>query len=258
MPNVSAGPSQGGCPVELLPSPLRITVLGTGLSPVTQLHHPASHTGLSAMRRKAVDEKTAAVQTAKTMKAIEEEAGAQFARDQAEAAAHRASSLGEWVLNQETGHHYNAQHQWYYDTGSKMYYGGEPPAWTASPTTLPHAAHFEVMYPPLTRPRPTPGQSPPTNAAASERGAGSRTAAHPLSGLGGYAMPSVGRIGGAKGVGRVEDQAADAQVSVGVRVEDEGRQPEVGATWPQTTRLQQGPSKAFPQSFFAHPIEETC
>ncbi|RMZ52440.1 hypothetical protein APUTEX25_000019, partial [Auxenochlorella protothecoides] len=101
---------------------------------------------LSAMRRKAVDEKAAAVQTAKTMKAIEEEAAAQFARDRAEAAAHRAASLGEWVLNHETGQHYNAQHRWYYDSGSKMYYGGDPPDWTASPATLPHAARFERKH----------------------------------------------------------------------------------------------------------------
>ncbi|KAL6769253.1 hypothetical protein ACKKBG_A18085 [Auxenochlorella protothecoides x Auxenochlorella symbiontica] len=166
---------------------------------------------LSAMRRKAVDEKAAAVQTAKTMKAIEEEAAAQFARDRAEAAAHRAASLGEWVLNHETGQHYNAQHRWYYDSGSKMYYGGDPPDWTASPATLPHAARFEVMYPPLTRPRPTPGQGPPAAASAAGARASGRAAAHPLSGLGGYAMPSVGRIGGAKGVGRVEAKATDAQ-----------------------------------------------
>lgn len=177
--------------------------------------HPCPHTGLSAMRRKAVGEKAAAVQTAKTMKAIEEEAAAQFARDRAEAAAHRAASLGEWVLNHETGQHYNAQHRWYYDSGSKMYYGGDPPDWTASPATLPHAARFEVMYPPLTRPRPTPGQGPPAAASAAGARASGRAAAHPLSGLGGYTMPSVGRIGGAKGVGRVEAEATDAQVGKG-------------------------------------------
>lgn len=53
--------------------------------------------GLRDMRRKAGEEKEAAEQMSKTMKAIESTAAEQYARDQAEAARQKAETLGEWV-----------------------------------------------------------------------------------------------------------------------------------------------------------------
>lgn len=49
------------------------------------------------MRRKAGEEKKEAEQMSKNMKAIESTAAEQYARDQAEAARHKAQTLGEWV-----------------------------------------------------------------------------------------------------------------------------------------------------------------
>lgn len=127
------------------------------------------------------------------------------------------------VLGEDTGYHYNALHRWYYDTGSKMYYGGEPPEWTAAPSGLPHAARFEVMYPPL----PVAAAPPPrTTTAAQQR----QLSKHPLADVGGHAMPSIGRIGAAKGLGTAEEQAASAKARLylcvhvwGVCLSGEGR-----------------------------------
>lgn len=109
----------------------------------------------------------------------------------------------------ETGYHYNALHRWYYDTKSKTYYGGEPADWTQQPSSLPHAARFEVMHAPLTAPR-KPSAAPKVS------GVTKAAKAHPLAGVGGYAMPSTGRIGGAKSVGFVDEkhkgEAPSAQV----------------------------------------------
>lgn len=117
-----------------------------------------------------------------------------------------------------------------------MYYGGEPVVWTKDPA-IPQEARYEVLNKPL----PPPSHPPPAAAAAAARPVAARPAggaaaaarpaggaaaaaagpaavragtkvatAHPLAGVGGYQMPDVGRIGGAKGVGSREAQQAAA------------------------------------------------
>lgn len=127
---------------------------------------------------------------------------------------HSASHFPLQVLNTESGYHYNALHRWYYDTKSKMYYGGEPPDWTQQPADLPPSARFEAMHAPLTAPRQAPVVSQP------KVPAGAAAKAHPLAAVGGYAMPSAGRIGGAKSIGFVDDTSkkADGDQKASVRV----------------------------------------
>lgn len=120
----------------------------------------------------------------------------------------------------DCGYYYNAVQRWYYDFKSKMYYGGDPLAWTADPS-LPRDARYEVMSQPQ-QPgtnRPALGAAMPAAAASSRPAAAAAvrpgmraTPAHPLAGLGGYQMPKDGRIGGAKGVGAAHAQqpAADS------------------------------------------------
>ncbi len=122
-------------------------------------------------------------------------------------------------------------------THAGMYYGGEPVEWTSVPG-IPHEARYEVMNKPL----PPPAHPPPRSAvaaavrpaaaaaaAAAARPAAARPAGgaavaagavragakvapqHPLAGVGGYQMPDVGRIGGAKGVGSAAAGSAAQQ-----------------------------------------------
>lgn len=117
----------------------------------------------------------------------------------------------------DSGYYYNALHRWYYDLKSTMYYGGDPPEWTANPP-LP----ADARYAGAAQPRAAPGGAAPASKAAvsgpasRQHGAAVASAAvaartvvpgskvsqaHPLAGVGGYQMPSVGKIGGAKGLG---------------------------------------------------------
>ncbi|KAK2077350.1 hypothetical protein QBZ16_004984 [Prototheca wickerhamii] len=67
---------------------------------------------LRDMRRRAEEEKKSEAQLATTMKNIEQAAAAQFSRDKDEELRYRKATLGEWVLNTESGYHYNALHRW--------------------------------------------------------------------------------------------------------------------------------------------------
>lgn len=124
--------------------------------------------------------------------------------------------------------------RWYFDVKTSYYYGGEPVAWTQQPG-IPSAAMFGVA--------PFEGgdaaaqaaakaaaaaaaskagggaaaSSKPAAAGAAADGQGVRVVkkvvqlpSHPLSGVGGHAMPVSGRIGGAKGVGIADPAAAAA------------------------------------------------
>lgn len=127
-----------------------------------------------------------------------------------------------------------------------MYYGGDPVEWTSNPA-IPREARYEVMNKPLPPPAHPPpaaalanakpaapaaaaagsggsssavggGVRPAAAAAATAAAAGVRAGSkvvkvHPLADVGGYQMPSVGRIGGAKGlhVGGSTAAAAAAQ-----------------------------------------------
>jgi hypothetical protein len=150
--------------------------------------------------------------TAAALKSIEAAAGARFAEDRASAAAAASAALGSWEPQPSTGYYYNARHRWYYDKGSRQYYGGEPAAWTAAPP-IPREARYESMRAAaLGGGGAEAGGAAPAAAAASRPAAaaagggavlpGMQAAArHPQAGVGGYQMPLAGRIGGAKGVG---------------------------------------------------------
>ena len=131
----------------------------------------------------------------------------------------------------DTGYYYNAIQRWYYDLKSKMYYGGDPADWTNTPP-IPKEALYGASRDPPSRIAPIAGSSGARPAAAASTTGGSSVsvtatttaavgnriimtgrvpqtilpgqkavAAHPLAGIGGYQMPEIGRIGGAKGFG---------------------------------------------------------
>ncbi|GAB4816832.1 hypothetical protein N2152v2_003878 [Parachlorella kessleri] len=197
-------------------------------------HKEAVARKLADMKKMGETQKREEQQTATAMASIEAAAQRQYQADLAAVAQLRKQTLGEWVWNVEAAYYYNAVHRYYYDPKTKMYYGGDPVEWTASPA-MPHDARYEVMNKPL----PPPSHPPPPSAAAAHArpamaagaaGAGnSRTASgnaaaaaaarpgavrvgmrvapqHPQAGVGGYQMPEVGRIGGAKGVGLTQQQ----------------------------------------------------
>lgn len=95
-----------------------------------------------------------------------------------------------------------------------MYYGGEPADWTNSPQ-IPTEAYYSSAGSAATQPPPLPPSlSPAAGVAARSAVAGSRIPqtvlpgmkivhAHPQAGVGGYQMPALGKIGGAKGIGSV-------------------------------------------------------
>lgn len=97
---------------------------------------------------------------------------------------------GEWTLHESTGYYYNALHRWYYDTKSRMYYGGTPPAWTSAPS-IPASA--------LWNERAAPQDPLLAGLGVSKYPKGMKVGVidHPLAGVGGYQMPTSGdfRIG---------------------------------------------------------------
>ena len=63
-----------------------------------------------------------------------------------------SAHLAKWYVDQQvkaegSEYLYNAVHQYYYDTASSMYYGGDPPTWTKVPG-LPEEAKYESMNAP--------------------------------------------------------------------------------------------------------------
>ncbi|CAL8468419.1 g7959 [Coccomyxa elongata] len=150
---------------------------------------------LRQMRQKADSDKKEAVLADKTMSSIEAAAKKQYEKDLAAAKA-VASSHGEWVLDEGSGHYYNAAQRYYFSRETGMYYGGDPPAWTLQPE-MPPEALFKAQ--PKAEPASTSGQAAKTTAAKILLK--TMKAAHPLAGIGGYQMPKTGRIGGSKGVG---------------------------------------------------------
>lgn len=174
---------------------------------------------LSDMRKKADDDKRHESEMASTMGKIEAQAQRRFEEDQRAEQEHRRRALGTWELKMETGYHYNAVHRYYRDPTTGMYYGGDPPEWTSVPD-IPNEARYEVMagtVPPAAPARAAPAAAAAAPASSTGRGpaaprtglvaAGSRAvASHPLASVGGHQMPDVGRIGGAKGVGLVQQR----------------------------------------------------
>lgn len=182
--------------------------------------------GLSDMRKRSENEDREKAAAAHAMAGIEVAAKKQYEADKAAEEAAHAARIGTWVSRpfrviqffflpmtrspppspvpwpQEhhpgSGYYYNAAQRWYFDLKSRMYFGGEPPDWTADPP-IPAAARYDPPAPAPAAPaapRPTAARGPQNVVPGSKI-----VAAHPLAGVGGYQMPSVGRIGGAKGVG---------------------------------------------------------
>ena len=118
-----------------------------------------------------------------------------------------------------------------------MYYGGEPPDWTNTPK-IPLEAYYDASTKP--RPPPPPPLPPPASTshpAASAPGVARPTGrvpqtvlpgmkivhAHPQAGVGGYQMPDVGKIGGAKGMGSMlNNSSASASGKVDVKRKRDG------------------------------------
>jgi len=96
---------------------------------------------LRAMRQGAETAKREEAQTTAVLKSVEQQAAEQYARDQAAAEQELAVMHGTWEPDEGTGYLYNKAQRWYYDKATSMYYGGEPPTWTADPA-MPAAAKF--------------------------------------------------------------------------------------------------------------------
>ncbi|KAL4519555.1 hypothetical protein Ndes2526B_g01859 [Nannochloris sp. 'desiccata'] len=171
---------------------------------------------LSDMRQRSDREEKDRVSNERAMANIEAAAKRQYEADKAAETEHRqAQLLGKWELHSDSGYYYNAVHRWYYDRKTKMYYGGEPADWTNNPK-IPQEAYYGASST-ATKPKPPPPPPPPLLSSAG--GAAARNAvtsnriphtvlpgmkivhAHPQAGVGGYQMPEVGKIGGAKGIG---------------------------------------------------------
>lgn len=180
-----------------------------------KLHHEqgAKHKGnvqrkLSDMRKRADAERREQSQNDTMMAKIEAQARKQYAEDQKEAmgASPPPAHYGEWTWDPEADLYYNATLRWYYDLKSKMYYGGEPnPEWTDSPP-IPLGARYDYVPTCLgSAPASTAPMTKAHNSVLAPRsvsiGSAIQGSAHPMSAVGGYQMPTTGRIGGAKGVG---------------------------------------------------------
>lgn len=190
---------------------------------------------LSEMRRKADLEKKEEANAAESMAQIEAVAQKQFALDLVDKAISQYRPIGDWTWDAPSSYYYNARVRWYYDPKSKMYYGGEPsPDWTNTPG-IPYQARFEVAAEKLgamgsqtvnnnshnsSVPGEVMGGSGTTTATFAGEGGGGGggggvriggkiQALHPLAGVGGSQMPSIGRIGGAKGVGSLTMSTGD-------------------------------------------------
>jgi len=121
--------------------------------------------------------------------------------------------------------YYHQPLRWYYDHKTSWYYGGEPLAWTQTPS-MPSAALFGTASHEGGPAAGTgsasvqQGNRNSTGAAAAAAAAAAagpavkvvrkvvQLPAHPQAAIGGHQMPVEGRIGGAKGVGASQGAAA--------------------------------------------------
>lgn len=178
---------------------------------------------LRAMRVNAVAEKNEKKLVESSMSKIEFAAKRQFAKDKAAEEAHIAATLGSWALDSGTGYLYNALHRYYFDIKTGMYYGGDPVAWTTEPKMPKDARYKSAALVPG-------GESCAGGGSVEDRnGRGASTSgrrvniarvdasSHPLGSLGGYSMPSIGTIGGARGVGGAASTAAAANTAGAVK-----------------------------------------
>jgi hypothetical protein len=99
---------------------------------------------LRAMRQGAEAQKREEAQTEAVLKSVEQQAAEQYARDKAAAAEELAAINGTWEPDEGTGYLYNKAQRFYYDKASSMYYGGDPPEWTAKPA-IPAAARYAAL-----------------------------------------------------------------------------------------------------------------
>ena len=98
------------------------------------------------MRQGAETQKREEAQTTAVLKSVEQQAAEQYARDQAAAEQELAAMHGTWEPDEGTGYLYNKAQRYYYDKATSMYYGGDPPTWTAEPA-MPAAAKFGAEPP---------------------------------------------------------------------------------------------------------------
>jgi len=112
---------------------------------------------LRAMRQGAETAKREEAQTTAVLKSVEQQAAEQYARDQEAAEQELAAMHGTWEPDEGTGYLYNKAQRWYFDMATSMYYGGEPPTWTADPA-MPAAAKFGAKPAPAAGVKPAPGE----------------------------------------------------------------------------------------------------
>lgn len=154
---------------------------------------------LRDMGKKADEQKRIEKEAAKSIGNIEAAARKQYEED----LKAMESSCGKWVYQASTGYYYNEVYRWYYDLKTGWYYGGDPPDWAQDPQ-LPSAATFHNA----------PKEGGPAAGGSKKAGDHGKKdipevlvkrqvaiPAHPLANVGGYQMPTVGRLGAAKGVG---------------------------------------------------------
>ena len=108
------------------------------------------------MRQGAETQKREEAQTAAVLKSVEKQAAEQYARDKTAAAEELAAVNGTWEPDAGTGYLYNKAQRFYYDKTSSMYYGGDPPVWTAEPP-MPAAARYGAP-PPGAASKPASGE----------------------------------------------------------------------------------------------------
>lgn len=130
------------------------------------------------------------------------------------------------VYHEESGYYYNAAVGWYYDVASAMYYGGQPPDWTYTPnisknylfcaqaddsqrnTATADGAKANSEQVATVQQTADTGVQPKTK--LSKYPPGLRVQhSHPLSGIGGYQMPTSGTIASLRTSGGVEKKSKE-------------------------------------------------
>ncbi|KAK9848656.1 hypothetical protein WJX84_002334 [Apatococcus fuscideae] len=165
---------------------------------------------LRDMRRKAVSDKKEEELAVSTMSSIKAKARKEYEEDMRKAGEAQRDHIGTWRRKQDEDVKkdadlwHNSAVDYYFDDVTKMYYGGDPAAWTTQPE-IPNEARFENA--------PHAGNAP-AKGPGSSAGQASKPAPvqkklvpkHPLAELGGRSMPEFGHIGGAKGIGSSDKQ----------------------------------------------------
>lgn len=99
-----------------------------------------------------------------------------------------------------------------------MYYGGDPPAWTTTPA-IPADARYERLSAAASVATTAVTAKPTASSSFQQQqqpvGKRIEKSAHPLSGIGGFRMPTKGTIGGARGVGVVGGGVSKVSSSAG-------------------------------------------